>query len=61
MSLRSKFSMTLAKCSLECRVIQLSLWPNMAGFMAETIKTHTLHISPEILDIIAELDELKGA
>ena len=29
--------------------------------MAETIKTHTLHISPEILDIIAELDEFKGA
>ena len=28
--------------------------------MAETIKTHTLHISPEILDIIAELDEFKG-
>ncbi len=29
--------------------------------MAETIKTHTLHITPEILDIIAELDEFKGA
>jgi Fic family protein len=33
----------------------------MAGFMAETIKTHTLHISLEMLDIIAELDEFKGA
>lgn len=33
----------------------------MAKFMAETIKTHTLHITPEILDIVAELDEFKGA
>lgn len=33
----------------------------MAEFMAETIRTHTLQITPEILDIIAELDEFKGA
>lgn len=29
--------------------------------MAETIKTHTLQITPEMLDIIANLDEFKGA
>ncbi len=33
----------------------------MAEFMAETIRTHTLLITPEMLDIIAELDEFKGA
>jgi len=33
----------------------------MAGFMAGTINTRTLVIEPEMLDIIAELDEFKGA
>ncbi len=33
----------------------------MAGFMADTLNTKTLVIEPEMLDIIAELDEFKGA
>ena len=33
----------------------------MAGFMADTINTKTLVIEPVMLDIIAELDEFKGA
>ena len=33
----------------------------MAGFMADTINTKTLVIEPEMLDVIAELDEFKGA
>src|SRR5216684_6081866 len=33
----------------------------MAGFMADTLNTNTLVIEPEMLDIIAELDEFKGA
>jgi len=36
-------------------------WLDMAGFMADTINTKTLIIEPEMLDIIAELDEFKGA
>ncbi len=34
---------------------------DMAGFMADTLNTKTLVIEPEMLDIIAELDEFKGA
>lgn len=33
----------------------------MAGFVADTINTKTLVIEPEMLDIIAELDEFMGA
>lgn len=33
----------------------------MAGFMADTINTTTLVSEPEMLDIVAELDEFKGA
>ena len=33
----------------------------MAGFMADTVNVKTLVIEPEMLDIIAELDEFKGA
>ena len=33
----------------------------MAGIMADLINTKTLVIEPEMLDIIAELDEFKGA
>src|SRR5229473_4912141 len=33
----------------------------MAGFMADALNTKTLVIEPEMLDIIAELDEFKGA
>jgi Fic family protein len=33
----------------------------MAGFMADTLNTKTVVIEPEMLDIIAELDEFKGA
>lgn len=33
----------------------------MAAFMADTLNTKTLVIEPEILDIIAGLDEFKGA
>ena len=33
----------------------------MAGFMADPINITTLVIEPEVLDIIAELDEFKGA
>ncbi len=33
----------------------------MDGFMADTINTKTLVIEPEMLDIIGELDEFKGA
>ena len=33
----------------------------MAGFMADNINTKSLVIEPEMLDIIAELDEFKGA
>ena len=33
----------------------------MAGFVVDTINTKTLVIEPEMLDIIAELDEFKGA
>ena len=33
----------------------------MAGLMADAINTKTLVIEPEMLDIIAELDEFKGA
>lgn len=34
---------------------------DMAGFMADTMNIETLIIEPEILNIIAELDEFKGA
>src|SRR5471030_2980454 len=33
----------------------------MAGFMADALNTKTVVIEPEMLDIIAELDEFKGA
>ena len=33
----------------------------MAGFMADTLNTKPLVIEPETIDIIAELDEFKGA
>ena len=33
----------------------------MAVFMADTLNTKTVVIEPEMLDIIAELDEFKGA
>src|SRR5438132_9728088 len=33
----------------------------MAGLMADIVNTKTLIIQPEMLDIIAELDEFKGA
>src|ERR1700680_419954 len=33
----------------------------MAGFVADTLNTKTVVIEPEMLDIIAELDEFKGA
>src|SRR5271170_2921623 len=33
----------------------------MAEFMADTLNTKTVVIEPEMLDIIAELDEFKGA
>ena len=33
----------------------------MAGLMADTLNTKTLLIEPEMLDVIAELDEFKGA
>ena len=33
----------------------------MAGNMVDTLNTKTLVIAPEMLDIIAELDEFKGA
>lgn len=33
----------------------------MAGFMADTLNTKTVAIEPEMLDMIAELDEFKGA
>ena len=33
----------------------------MAGFMANTLNAKTVVIEPEMLDIIAELDEFKGA
>src|SRR5712664_731641 len=33
----------------------------MAGFMADTVNTKTVVIEPEMLDIIAELHEFKGA
>ena len=34
---------------------------DMAGIMADTLNTETVVIEPEMLDIIAELDEFKGA
>jgi hypothetical protein len=37
------------------------IWLDMAGFMADAPNTKTLIIEPEMLDIIAELDEFKGA
>ncbi len=40
---------------------RLSLWVFMDMFPAMTINTDTLKISPEILSLIAELDEFKGA
>src|ERR1700681_3884003 len=33
----------------------------MAGFMADTLDTNTVVIEPRMLDVIAELDEFKGA
>src|ERR1700730_10251321 len=33
----------------------------MAGPVADTLNTKTVVIAPEVLDIIAELDEFKGA
>ena len=39
----------------------LLLWMNMAGIMAAEINIKTLVIEPEMLDIIGELDEFKGA
>jgi hypothetical protein len=33
----------------------------MAGFMADTLNIKSMVIEPEMLDIIAELDEFKGA
>jgi len=33
----------------------------MAGFMADTLNTKSVVIEPEMLDIVAELDEFKGA
>src|SRR3990170_1763400 len=33
----------------------------MAGFMADTLNTKTVVIEPEMLAIVAELDEFKGA
>ena len=36
-------------------------WLDMAGFVAGTINTRTLVIEPEMLDIVAELDEFKSA
>ena len=38
-----------------------SLWLDMAGLVADTLNTKTVVIEPEMLDIIAELDEFKGA
>jgi len=40
---------------------ELDLWLDMAVLMADTLNTKTLLIEPEMLDIIAELDEFKGA
>ena len=40
---------------------QLSIWLDMADDMAVAINTKTLVIDSEILDLVAELDEFKGA
>src|SRR5712692_3750887 len=41
--------------------MDLDLWLDMAGLMADTLNTKTVVIELEMLDIIAELDEFKGA
>ena len=41
--------------------MNLNLWLDTAGVMADTVNTKTVVIEPEMLDIIAELDEFKGA
>jgi len=37
------------------------IWLVMAGFMADALNTDTIKITLEMLTIIAELDEFKGA
>ncbi|WP_247649313.1 Fic family protein [Labrenzia sp. THAF82] len=46
---------------LDMRPLQLPLWVFLSIFMDMSLNVKTLHITPEILSLIAELDEFKGA
>ena len=57
----AKLDTSVAPGAEERSLRRLDLCLDMAGLMAGTLNAKTVVIEPEMLDIIAELDEFKSA